>query len=38
MNAEKTAIMLAEMAGGIILGFVIWSFVAPSLSAGGSQA
>jgi len=34
MSAEKTAIMLLEMAAGIILGFVIWSYVAPSLSAG----
>jgi hypothetical protein len=30
---EEYAIVLVEMAAGIILGFVVWSFVAPMVTS-----
>lgn len=32
MKGEHIAIMLLEMAGGVILGFMAWSYVAPVLA------
>jgi len=33
MKAEHVAILLVEMAAGIILGFVLWSYIGPTLGA-----
>jgi hypothetical protein len=36
MKTEAMAVMLIEMAAGIVLGFVIWSYVAPALAGSTS--
>lgn len=35
---EEYAIVLVEMAAGIILGFVIWSFVSPMVTSVSATA
>jgi hypothetical protein len=34
MNTEELAICVVALAGGIVLGFVAWTYISPMISAG----
>ena len=33
MSASHVAILLVEMAAGIIVGFIVWAYIAPAIGA-----